>query len=147
MLPPPKHDPQLVKLLEVGCNSKSLRSSHVLSILQQKDRFSWLALRRARTEHLHLFGKIGTGDVDMLITSIEQEREKEKEKNDRTEAPVTPSAPPPAEEARTGMTNRDAKVPGPDVDPTSGKGTEEAKDAASAKEVAQNGSGGMEVDA
>ncbi|KAF8577019.1 hypothetical protein K439DRAFT_1418542 [Ramaria rubella] len=46
-------------------------------LLEQKDRLSWLALRRARTEHMHLFGKIGTGDVDMLMTAVEQEKEKE----------------------------------------------------------------------
>ncbi|KAF8505115.1 THO complex subunit 1 transcription elongation factor-domain-containing protein [Hysterangium stoloniferum] len=61
-LPPLKVDPQL------------------MNFNLQRDRLSWLAIRRARAEHLHLFGKIGVGDVDILAKSIDQEREKEKER-------------------------------------------------------------------
>lgn len=36
---------------------------------------SWLALRLARDEHLHHFGKIGNGDVLALVQEIEKEKE------------------------------------------------------------------------
>lgn len=118
---------------------------------QQKDRFSWLALRRARTEHLHHFGKIGTGDVDMLMTSIEQEREKEV-KGDRTEAPAQVMLNGPTEEpgtVGTGATNGDAKPPDLEIDGASSQGTSVSigtKEAVSFKETTTSGANGMEMD-
>ena len=52
-------------------------------IQQNKLRTSWLALRTARENHLHLFGKIGTGDILLLAAEIAKEakeREEAKEK-------------------------------------------------------------------
>ncbi|KAL0068405.1 UDP-glucose-4-epimerase [Marasmius tenuissimus] len=51
---------------------------------ESKERWSWLALRTAREQHLQLFGKIGTGDVQALVQEIEKEREeKEREKKEK----------------------------------------------------------------
>ncbi|KAI0066697.1 UDP-glucose 4-epimerase [Artomyces pyxidatus] len=49
---------------------------------ENKQRLSWLALRVARDQHLAHFGKIGTGDVALLIQEIEREKEREKERGD-----------------------------------------------------------------
>ncbi|THV06472.1 UDP-glucose 4-epimerase [Dendrothele bispora CBS 962.96] len=46
---------------------------------ESKQRWSWLALRTARDQYLSHFGKIGTGDVMLLVQEIEKEK-KEKEK-------------------------------------------------------------------
>ncbi|KAL0570657.1 hypothetical protein V5O48_011305 [Marasmius crinis-equi] len=63
---------------------------------ESKERWSWLALRTAREQHLSLFGKIGTGDVQMLVQEIEKEREekekeKEKEAKEGSKASESPS--------------------------------------------------------
>lgn len=41
--------------------------------IQNKQRWSWLALRAARDQHLQHFGKIGTGDIEALAQEIEKE--------------------------------------------------------------------------
>ncbi|KIJ22219.1 hypothetical protein PAXINDRAFT_160129 [Paxillus involutus ATCC 200175] len=59
----------------------------ILKFEDSKQRWSWLALRTARDQHLQHFGKIGTGDVYLLAQEIdaekEREREREKEKEKR----------------------------------------------------------------
>ncbi|KAF8131614.1 THO complex subunit 1 transcription elongation factor-domain-containing protein [Boletus edulis] len=45
-----------------------------------KQRWSWLALRTARDQHLQHFGKIGTGDVLLLAQEIDAEKERERER-------------------------------------------------------------------
>ncbi|KAG1839472.1 THO complex subunit 1 transcription elongation factor-domain-containing protein [Suillus tomentosus] len=50
---------------------------------QNRQRWSWLALRTARDQYLQHFGKIGTGDVVLLANEIEIE--KEREKNQKTQ--------------------------------------------------------------
>ena len=48
-------------------------------LLQNKQRWAWLALRMARDQYLQHFGKIGTGDIILLQQEIENaklEREK-----------------------------------------------------------------------
>lgn len=50
-------------------------------MFQNKQRWSWLALRTARDQYLQHFGKIGTGDVLILAQEIEREKvEKERER-------------------------------------------------------------------
>lgn len=50
---------------------------HVLfPFAQTKLRLSWLALRIAREDYLHLFGKIGNGDITLLAQEIEKEKER-----------------------------------------------------------------------
>jgi hypothetical protein len=44
------------------------------NILQNKQRWAWLALRTARDHHLQHFGKIGTGDIELLAKEIEAEK-------------------------------------------------------------------------
>ncbi|KAJ7103182.1 THO complex subunit 1 transcription elongation factor-domain-containing protein [Mycena belliarum] len=39
-----------------------------------KQRWAWLALRTARDHHLQHFGKIGTGDIELLAKEIENEK-------------------------------------------------------------------------
>jgi hypothetical protein len=45
---------------------------------QNRQRWSWLALRTARDQYLQHFGKIGTGDVVLLANEIEIEKERDK---------------------------------------------------------------------
>lgn len=50
-------------------------------VVQNKQRWSWLALRTARDVHLQHFGKIGTGDVLLLAQEIEKDiADKEEQK-------------------------------------------------------------------
>ena len=44
--------------------------------LKNKERMSWLALRLARDEYLHHFGRIGNGDVIALAQEIEKEKQR-----------------------------------------------------------------------
>ncbi|KAF8347064.1 THO complex subunit 1 transcription elongation factor-domain-containing protein [Amanita rubescens] len=59
---------------------------------ESKQRWSWLALRTARDQYLQLFGRIGTGDVEMLAQEIEKELEKEKIRSDEANVLVTGGA-------------------------------------------------------
>ncbi|ESK93415.1 udp-glucose epimerase [Moniliophthora roreri MCA 2997] len=59
---------------------------------ESKQRWAWLALRTARDMHLSHFGKIGTGDVGLLVQEIEKEKEaKEKEDKGLVENAQSPS--------------------------------------------------------
>ncbi|KAG6901723.1 hypothetical protein C0995_008691 [Termitomyces sp. Mi166 len=42
-----------------------------------KQRWAWLALRTARDQHLQHFGKIGTGNIELLAKEIELEKERQ----------------------------------------------------------------------
>ncbi|KAH8119730.1 THO complex subunit 1 transcription elongation factor-domain-containing protein [Phellopilus nigrolimitatus] len=48
----------------------------IMKAEENKQRLSWLALRLARDEYLHHFGKIGNGDVIALAQEIEKEKER-----------------------------------------------------------------------
>jgi hypothetical protein len=39
--------------------------------MQNKQRWAWLALRSARDQYLQYFGKIGSGDIELLAQEIE----------------------------------------------------------------------------
>ena len=60
--------------------------------MQSKQRWAWLALRTARDQHLQHFGKIGTGDIELLAKEIEMEKERQerervqKEKGEETKS-------------------------------------------------------------
>ncbi|KAH9983882.1 hypothetical protein BJV77DRAFT_1062321 [Russula vinacea] len=47
----------------------------ILKLEENKQRWSWLALRTARDQHLAQFAKIGVGDVVALAAEIDRERE------------------------------------------------------------------------
>ncbi|THH10391.1 hypothetical protein EW145_g1367 [Phellinidium pouzarii] len=49
----------------------------IMKAEEAKERLSWLALRLARDEYLHHFGKIGNGDVITLSQEIDKEKERE----------------------------------------------------------------------
>ena len=51
-----------------------------------------MALRTARDQYLQLFGRVGTGDIELLAQEIEKEQEKEKPKNEEAVASSTPAA-------------------------------------------------------
>ncbi|KIJ66457.1 hypothetical protein HYDPIDRAFT_86611 [Hydnomerulius pinastri MD-312] len=55
----------------------------IIKFEENKQRWSWLALRTARDQHLQHFGKIGTGDVALLAQEIEAEKEREKKERER----------------------------------------------------------------
>ncbi|KAJ7610875.1 THO complex subunit 1 transcription elongation factor-domain-containing protein [Roridomyces roridus] len=48
----------------------------IIMLEEAKQRLAWLALRTARDQHLQHFGKIGTGDIELLAKEIEIEAEK-----------------------------------------------------------------------
>ncbi|KAG6849396.1 hypothetical protein H0H93_008842, partial [Arthromyces matolae] len=57
----------------------SLTFITLLCFDHSKQRWAWIALRTARDQHLQHFGKIGTGDIEMLSKEIDKERiQKEK---------------------------------------------------------------------
>ncbi|CAK5264349.1 unnamed protein product [Mycena citricolor] len=47
----------------------------IIKFEENKQREAWLALRAARDQHLQHFGKIGTGDIELLVKEIEAEAE------------------------------------------------------------------------
>lgn len=57
---------------------------------QSKNRWAWLALRTARDTYLQHFGKIGTGDILLLMQEIEKEK-KEREERERAATEETAS--------------------------------------------------------
>jgi len=46
----------------------------IIKLEENKQRWAWLALRTARDHHLQHFGKIGTGDIELLAKEIEAEK-------------------------------------------------------------------------
>ena len=79
--------------------------------LQNKQRWSWLALRIAREKYLRHFGAIGTGDVLQLSQEIENERERlaqeaanpaPKDKDDQNEDSKDESKDDPKDDAKEG---------------------------------------------
>ncbi|KAJ7754993.1 THO complex subunit 1 transcription elongation factor-domain-containing protein [Mycena maculata] len=46
----------------------------IIKLEENKQRWAWLALRTARDHHLQHFGKIGTGDIEVLLKEIEAEK-------------------------------------------------------------------------
>ncbi|KAF8167499.1 THO complex subunit 1 transcription elongation factor-domain-containing protein [Crassisporium funariophilum] len=67
-------DDEIAKFEEVSATiDRNTRFSFVLSI-QNKQRWAWLALRTARDQYLQHFGKIGTGDIELLALEIEKEK-------------------------------------------------------------------------
>ncbi|CDO77293.1 hypothetical protein BN946_scf184753.g43 [Trametes cinnabarina] len=64
---------------------------------ENKQRWSWLALRMARDQYLRHFGKIGTGDIILLAQEIDKERElREKALKDAAAAQASSTSPAPA---------------------------------------------------
>lgn len=56
----------------------SLTDDQIAQYEENRQRWSWLALRTARDQYLQHFGKIGTGDVVLLANEIELEKERDK---------------------------------------------------------------------
>jgi THO complex subunit 1 len=70
--------------------------------LKNKQRWSWLALRTARDQHLQHFGKIGTGDINLLAWEIEKEKQDREKLQKGEETSGAASVMGPAEEHGTG---------------------------------------------
>ncbi|KAF7307257.1 hypothetical protein MIND_00519400 [Mycena indigotica] len=51
----------------------------LIELEESKHRTAWVALRAAREVHLQHFGKIGTGDIELLLKEIENESENGKQ--------------------------------------------------------------------
>jgi hypothetical protein len=67
----------------------SLTDDQIARYEENRQRWSWLALRTARDQYLQHFGKIGTGDVILLANEIEVEKERDKnQKTQKTEEMV-----------------------------------------------------------
>lgn len=68
-------DEEIAKYEEVGSTFDVMRGE-ILTIFKNKHRWAWLALRASRDQYLQHFGKIGTGDIEILAQEIEKEKEK-----------------------------------------------------------------------
>ncbi|KAJ7204388.1 THO complex subunit 1 transcription elongation factor-domain-containing protein [Mycena pura] len=64
----------------------------IISLEESKHRIAWLALRTARDLHLQHFGKIGTGDIELLAKEIEAEKRKVDEGEDLGAGSPMPNA-------------------------------------------------------
>ena len=69
--------------------------------IQRKQALAWLALRQGAKQYLHAFGRIGTGDVELLDKEIAKTGQafKGKENKERDNSPhvgITPAATPTA---------------------------------------------------
>lgn len=65
-------DPEIAR-----CEDVSIRIGFLLALVnflprQNKQRWAWLALRSARDQYLQHFGKIGTGDIQILAQEIDK---------------------------------------------------------------------------
>ena len=56
-----------------------MRRLDKLFFMQNKQRWAWLALRMARDQYLQYFGKIGSGDIELLAQEIENGKLKSEE--------------------------------------------------------------------
>ena len=139
-------DPMIMKTEEACVIRSSLQMTAKPHSSQSKQRMSWLALRLARDEYLHLFGKIGDGDVVALAQEIEKEA-KEKERPNR--AASSPSdgdagAAGALEEAKSpalqedSQTNTIPRSPQPEIEaePTAREDSNNTSDAVNAPELA-----------
>ncbi|RDB19505.1 THO complex subunit 1 [Hypsizygus marmoreus] len=52
-----------------------ITDEQILKLEESKQRWAWLALRTARDQYLQHFGKIGTGDIELLAKEIEKEKQ------------------------------------------------------------------------
>ncbi|KXN88950.1 THO complex subunit 1 [Leucoagaricus sp. SymC.cos] len=50
---------------------------------ENKQRWAWLALRTARDQYLQHFGKIGTGDVGLLVQEVDKEKQERAAERER----------------------------------------------------------------
>ncbi|KAH8099790.1 THO complex subunit 1 transcription elongation factor-domain-containing protein [Cristinia sonorae] len=101
---------------------------------ESKQRWSWLALRTARDQHIQQFGKIGTGDIILLAQEIEKAKEaREAEEKAAAESAgsvvgqegTTSSTP--TEGASNGNGVGEVKVDEPAEDSVDGRDAEEAR--------------------
>ncbi|KAJ7040243.1 THO complex subunit 1 transcription elongation factor-domain-containing protein [Mycena alexandri] len=60
---------------------------------ENKDRWAWLAFRMARDQHLEHFGKIGTGDVELLVKEIEAEKKRKEQQGAGTAEEIGSASP------------------------------------------------------
>lgn len=65
-----------------------------------------MALRTARDQHLQHFGKIGTGDVELLIQEIEKEKQERVAERERVQK---------AEETASTIDETTSKTPAPEL--------------------------------
>ncbi|KAL7284940.1 hypothetical protein ACG7TL_000028 [Trametes sanguinea] len=83
---------------------------------ENKQRWSWLALRMARDQYLRHFGKIGTGDIVLLAQEIDKEREAREKP---VAVPVKPTA--------TAQTSTSPAPSSAVPDPSANEGSKEMK--------------------
>lgn len=83
---------------------------------QQKQTYSWLALRSASRQYLHLFDKIGTGDVEKLVERIKDSEKVVKHEDDVNETLSDKGeGEGPSETADVEMESQEVKAEGADV--------------------------------
>ncbi|KAJ7597722.1 THO complex subunit 1 transcription elongation factor-domain-containing protein [Mycena floridula] len=93
-------DPEIVRCEAVCFLLRPNLSMMLTDRVKAKVRITWYALRVARDQYLQHFGKIGTGDIELLVQEIEKEAEKEKlqekemsikdEEDHRSSSPTSP---------------------------------------------------------
>ncbi|KAG6840767.1 hypothetical protein C0991_004552 [Blastosporella zonata] len=81
-----KYEEVSIASFYLGPRTMRLDSDRVLLLSQNKQRWAWIALRTARDQHLQHFGKIGTGDIELLAKEIELEKERLEQREKGEEA-------------------------------------------------------------
>ncbi|KAG7452092.1 UDP-glucose 4-epimerase [Guyanagaster necrorhizus] len=74
---PPVPEPSPTPLPAIHARSSPPTDPKIIKYEENKQRIAWLALRAAREQHLNLFGRIGTGDIELLVEEIESAKQKE----------------------------------------------------------------------
>jgi hypothetical protein len=114
-----------------------------VAALQNKQRWSWLALRTARDNHLQHFGKIGAGDVILLAQEIEKEN---KEREEQKKAPKTDSQEGSQSlSGQSGATGMDDCGPSPPL-PAPEKGKDDEKGVGVEENKPVDGEGDVQMD-
>ena len=64
-------DDEIATYEEVSSSITGTPCGRLTFLIQNKQRWAWLALRTARDQYLQYFGKIGSGDIELLAQEIE----------------------------------------------------------------------------
>lgn len=79
---------QVKQLQEAQSDSSESKILSLQREIEQLDvkatALNWRAMRSASMKYLHLFSKIGSGDLDQLLAAIEDERVKKEEKAEQS---------------------------------------------------------------
>lgn len=74
-----------LKVLQAGAPQRAELAGQVAGLEVKARALHWRVIRRAALSHLHLFAKIGAGEVEVLVKLMEEERRREMEEEEARE--------------------------------------------------------------